>query len=143
MYGRVLVGTDGSATATRAVEAAARLARAHDAELVVGHPFPTRLTPTQHHAWHEAPEELRWRLSSGSIAEDTVQAAVRCAETVAGPAARMRGRCEPGHPVPVLLSLIDKLDPDVLVMATATCQDGSVPTAAWAGPWPAEPAATS
>lgn len=116
MYERILVGTDGSATATRAVEAAARLARTHDAELVVAHAYSPRLTPAQQRAWHEAPEELRWRLSSGSIAEDTVEAALRHAARLTGGTVRMHGRCEPGGAIPVLLALIDELDPDAIVV---------------------------
>lgn len=116
MYERILVGTDGSATATRAVEAAALLARTHDAELVVAHAYSPRLTPAQQRAWNEAPEDLRWRLSSGSIAEDIVETALSHATRVTGGAVRMRGRCEPGGAIPVLLALIDELDPDAIVV---------------------------
>lgn len=116
MYERILVGADGSDTATRAVETAARLAVAHDAGLVIAHVYSPRLTAAQQRAWHEAPEEQRWRHSSGSVAEGTLHAAVRhVTETTEG-AVRVHGRCDPGRPVPVLLALVDELDPDLLVI---------------------------
>jgi nucleotide-binding universal stress UspA family protein len=116
VYERVLVGTDGSGTASRAVEAAGLVASAHGAELVIAHAFSPRPTPGQKIAWLEAPDELRWRLSVGVIAEATVLTAIERALAVAGDRVRVDGRCEPGHPVPVLLGLIDELDPDVLVI---------------------------
>lgn len=116
MYARVLVGTDGSATATRAVEAAARLAMTHGAELVVAHAFSPRASGAHRRAWLEAPEDFRWQLSSGSMAEDTMEAAIRHARAVTGGSVPISGRFEPGTPVQVLLELIDDLDPDVLVI---------------------------
>ena len=116
MYERVLVGTDGSATATRAVEAAAVVARAHDAELIVAHAFAARPTLRQEQAWHDAPEEVRWRLSLGAVAEATVGDAVERARVRAGTELVVRARCEPGRPVTVLLRLADELNPDALVV---------------------------
>ena len=116
MYKRVLVGTDGSATATRAVEAAARVARAHGAELIIANAFAPRLTAAQQIAQRDAPVELRWRLSPGVLSESTVAAAIERVQEASGATVPVRGRCEPGHPVPVLLKLVDELDLDVLVI---------------------------
>lgn len=116
MYQRVLVGTDGSSTAALAVESAARTAIMHGADLVIGHAYPSRLTHAELRAWQEAPDEVRWRLSSGNQAEETVQAAVSHARSVAGPLLRVRAWAEPGRPVPVLLAMIQCVDPDVLVI---------------------------
>lgn len=116
MYERILVGTDGSDTATRAVEAAARLAVAHDADLVIAHVYAPRPAPAQQRAWHDAPEEMRWRLSIGSVAEGILDAAVRHVMKTTEGCVRVHGRCEPGRPVPVLLALVDELDPDLLVI---------------------------
>ena len=119
MYERVLVGTDGSLTADRAVEAAALIARAHGSELIIAHAFPARPTVAERVARSEAPDEVKWRLSPGAIAEALVQSAVDQARTAVGGDRQslwVRGRCEPGAPIPVLLGLIDELDPDALVI---------------------------
>jgi nucleotide-binding universal stress UspA family protein len=116
MFERVLVGTDGSATATRAVEAAALVARAHGSVLIVGHAFSSRQTWGQQRAWAEAPEESRWRLSVGAVAEATVHAAIDRAHETVGAGLKVLGRCEPGRPVPVLLAMVDALDVDALVI---------------------------
>ncbi|GAC1324809.1 MAG: universal stress protein [Mycobacteriales bacterium] len=116
MYQRILVGTDGSDTAAQAVDAAARLAWTHGAELVIGHAYPLRSTPAEQRAWSTAPAEIRHRCSSGSVAESTIHDAVRRAQAVAGPLVKVSGRYEPGRPVPVLIALVDELDPDVVVI---------------------------
>lgn len=115
MYGRVLVGTDGSTTGTRAVQAAARLAATHGAALTVAHAYRSRPTSSQHRAWLQAPEDVRWRLSVGSVGESTLDAAVATARATC-PELDIDGRFEPGAAVRVLLRLVDQLDPDVLVI---------------------------
>lgn len=115
MYERVLVGTDGSTTATRAVEAAVRLAATHGAALTVAHAYRARPSAAQQRAWQQAPEDFRWRLSVGSVGESTLDAAVATARATC-PWLDIDGRFEPGHPVRVLLRLVDQLDPDVLVI---------------------------
>jgi nucleotide-binding universal stress UspA family protein len=117
MYQQVLVGTDGSMTATRAVEAAARIARAHDAELTIAHVFNPRQGLRQEVARAEAPDEFKWRLSPGGAADTIVEGAVDRARVAAGDGSlRVRTRSEPGRAIPVLLGLIDDMDPDALVI---------------------------
>ena len=116
MYQRILVGTDGSDTATRAVEAAARFAAAQDAELVIAHVYSPRPTPAQQRAWDQAPQKLRWQLSTGSVGEQILHGAVRHVTKTTEGSVRVHGRCEPGRAVPVLLALVDELDPDLLVI---------------------------
>lgn len=116
MYQRVLVGTDGSPTASRAVEAAARVARAHGAALVVGHAFPPRLTTRQERDLRTAPDSLRWRLTPGAMGEEVVRAAVERARVASEGVVAVRGRAEPGDAVAVMLALVAELDPDVLVI---------------------------
>lgn len=116
MYERVVVGTDGSDTADRAVEAAARLAVAHDAVLVVVHAFSARVPARQRAAWQDAPDEVRWRLSPGTIAEETVLAAADLARDVANGDLLVSSWTEPGHPIPVLLRVVERVDADVLVI---------------------------
>ena len=116
MYERVVVGTDGSDTADRAVEAGARLAVANDSELVVAHAFSARMSARQRAAWQDAPDEVRWRLSPGTIAEATVLAAVDRARDVAHGDLFVSSWTEPGHPVAVLLNVVERVDADVLVI---------------------------
>lgn len=116
MYDHVLVGTDGSETATRAVEAAARLAHAHDARLTIAYAFSSKLG----RAAAEVPaQELDWRSTPGGIAESIVAEAVGVAQSAACGALRVDTRAEPGHPVAVLLALADELTPDAVVVGNA------------------------
>jgi nucleotide-binding universal stress UspA family protein len=116
MYDRLLVGTDGSDTATRAVEEAARLACRSGATLTIAYVFSPRPSGAQRRAWLEAPDDLRWRLTGGASAEAIVEAAADRARRAAGPALDLTGRCEPGHPITGLLRLVDELDVDALVI---------------------------
>lgn len=115
MYNHVLVGTDGSATASRAVEAAARLAHAHRARLTIVHAFKSG-----HHALtDDCPHELSWRLSAGGIADCVVDAAARAARTVAEDELEVDTRHAPGSAVTVLLRAIRALKPDAVVVGNA------------------------
>lgn len=116
MFARVLVGTDGTDTATRAVEAAAEMARAHRSVLVIGHAFAPKPTWRQQQAWAEAPEELRWRLTVGAIADQIVHAAIDHVHRTVNDDLQVFGHREPGRPVPVLLAMTASLNIDALVI---------------------------
>jgi nucleotide-binding universal stress UspA family protein len=116
MYERIVVGTDGSETATKAVEAAAQVAARHAATLCVTSAYAPRLTADQRAHWQETPEKARWRLSAGSIAEGVVQEAVAHARAAAGDGLEVHGRPEPGDPVGVILQLVDELDADMVIV---------------------------
>lgn len=113
MYQRLLVGTDGSPTATRAVEAAAAMARLHGAELVIAHAFAPRFDLA---LLNSAPDDVAWTMTPGSLADATLAHAAVHARAAAGGELEVHGRAEPGSPVPVLLRLVDELDPDALVI---------------------------
>jgi nucleotide-binding universal stress UspA family protein len=117
MYNHVLVGTDGSDTATRAVEAAARLAQAHQARLTIAHAFDAR----QPHPTVTSPvaAEMGWLASPGVRAEAVVNAAVNRAQEVACGGLSVEGVAEPGHPVTVMLAVADELEPDAVVVGNA------------------------
>ena len=117
MYVHVLVGTDGSPTAARAVEAAARLAHTHSAGLTIVHAFNPRqripeLTPALE-------EDFPWLRSSGTRAEAVVSAAVDRARAVAGGGLGVHGRVEPGAPVAVLAAVSKEVRSDVVVVGNA------------------------
>lgn len=117
MYDHVLVGTDGSATATKAVEAAARLAHAHRARLTIAHAFdPRQPVPVSNPAVEAA---STWRQSVGARAEALVNDAADHAQAAACGGLRIDARAEPGPPVAVLLAFAGDLRPDVVVVGNA------------------------
>ena len=149
--GAVVVGTDGSPTAMKAVEAAARLALTGGRPLVIGLGYRPKRSGALHAGLADVPEDHRWRTSPGAVGEDIVQRAVRYARQVAGDGLDVRGRCEPGDPVKVLLDLVDELEADAVVVgnvgltgrghrwsvparvsAKAPCEVMVVDTEAWA-----------
>ena len=71
-YQRIVVGTDGSATAELAVRHAGRLAAAFDARLVV----VTAYTKSNGHGREaeQVPEELRWAITDRHQAEEKAKA---------------------------------------------------------------------
>ena len=116
MYDRIIVGTDGSTTATRAVETAARVARAHNATLVVASAYVPKLTQQQKTCWEQTPEDARWRLSAGAMAEAVVEQAVDHALATAGTGLDVVSRAEPGDAVDVMLDLVTQVDASMLVV---------------------------
>ncbi|MBV8692427.1 MAG: universal stress protein [Actinobacteria bacterium] len=116
MYERIVVGTDGSKTATRAVETAAEVARAWDARLCVTAAYVPKLTADQRSNRAETPENVRWRLSAGAIAEAVVQDAIRIARAVGGDNLQVDGRAEPGKPVDVILQVAGTIDAGMVIV---------------------------
>lgn len=118
MYDHVLVGTDGSPTATRAVEAAALLARIHDAGLSIVHAFDP--TEPDLHLDPSIEADLGWSIaSSGARADALVNAAVHRARTSAGGGLRVEGLIRPGRPVEVMVALAAELRVDAVVVGNA------------------------
>ena len=117
MYNHVLVGTDGSDTATKAVEAAARLAQAHQARLTIAHAFDARQPRPAVASPMEA--EMGWLASPGARAEAVVNQAVNRAQEVTCGGLSVDGVAEPGRPIAVMLALADELEPDAVVVGNA------------------------
>jgi nucleotide-binding universal stress UspA family protein len=126
--GALVVGTDGSPTATKAVEAAARLAAAQGQELVVANGYRPVSPATLAHRWQDVPEADRWRVSPGAAGEEVVQLAMAHVRGVLGEELRLRGRCEPGDPAKVLLAVADEVDAAAVVV-------GNVGLAGWSAHW--------
>jgi nucleotide-binding universal stress UspA family protein len=112
----VVVGTDGSDTATKAVEAAARLAEGYGQRLVVVHAFRSRGVEHRCRDLAAVPTELRWQLSPGAVGEEIVGRAVDFAREVTGGAIQVSGRSEAGAPAKVLLGLTRELGAASLVI---------------------------
>jgi nucleotide-binding universal stress UspA family protein len=124
----VVVGTDGSPTATKAVEAAARLAVTQGQELIVTLGYKAKSAAALAASWQDVPDGDRWRVSPGALGEDLVQQAIRFARAVTGDAVRVRGRCEPGDPAGVLLGVADEVAAGAVVV-------GNVGMGRWSTRW--------
>lgn len=106
---RIVVGTDGSPTATAAVRRAVELAVAEDASLHV----VTAYRPKMAHEERALPEAWRWKASPGEVAEQTARAA---AETAAQAGVEVECHSRPGDPADVLVDVVDEVGADLLVI---------------------------
>ena len=114
-YRNVVVGTDGSATAEQAVEHAARLAGAFGARLTV----VTAYTPGEGVSPQEldaAPEDVRWRLTDASGAEDLAGHAKTLARKAG--VADVRTRVAAGDPASALIDVAEDTLADVIVVGS-------------------------
>ena len=114
-YAHVVVGTDGSATATEAVRHAAGLAAAFAAKLTIVTAFapdPERAARAQ----AEAPEELRWAVTDAAIASERAAAARKEAREAG--AAEVDIHVEAGDPAEVVLGTAQLRGADVIVVGS-------------------------
>lgn len=109
----IVVGTDGSPSATTAVRRAADLARAEGARLHIVTAYDPSITATRRKVIDAMPEELAWRASPGQEAEDV---AAQAAGLVAADGVDVEAHAEPGDPATVLVDLADKVHADLLVV---------------------------
>ena len=131
LYSKILVGTDGSPTAMRAVEMASRLAGALGVKPLVVTAYQP---PTEHElkqlrsgtgdaigAWsatreqRETPPDYQWRLADASQAEDILERAADHAATVG---TEVETRAVEGAPADVLLDLTDSEKIDLIVVGS-------------------------
>lgn len=113
-YGTIVVGTDGSETAQRAVRQAAGLAADHAARLVV----VTAYQPTGDELVESpgAPGELRWMLTDRAQAEELTRSG-RQAATEAG-VERVSVQAVAGSPADVLLEVAHDFGADCIVVGS-------------------------
>ncbi len=121
----VAVGTDGSATAAEAVEAAVDIARRFDAKLVLLSAFhgsgirPAGLSGSS--------EEVQWSFSPAARLREILE---RTAEDVRRQQIDCRSMIAEGDPAEVLVHLAEECDADLLVIGNKGMQRrvlGSVP----------------
>ncbi len=112
-YARVLVGTDGSDTATAAVRHAAGLAVATGSELVLVTAYSTDPLHERQLAAQrdQAPEEVRWMITDVGEAEEGLRTARQIA--VDAGVGTVRARAEHGDAADVLISAGEELLCDV------------------------------
>jgi nucleotide-binding universal stress UspA family protein len=109
----VAVGTDGSGTATKAVESALDLAERYGARIV----FISAYQPVDEHRLRrekrEAPQDIQWAINP----EEDVDATLRAAEELAEERGlQWMSEAAMGDPADVLLRLAEKHAADVLVI---------------------------
>lgn len=130
-YAKVLVGTDGSPTAMRAVTAASRLAQCLGAhELIVCAHEPLSDAEREQLAsdpndpvaqWgtggaaKATPDEFRWRIAGAAQAEDVLE---RAAERALKEGVEAEVRAPEGHPAEVLCSIAKDEGFDVIVVGS-------------------------
>jgi len=110
---KIVVGTDGSATATEAVRRAVELAVAERASLHIVTAYRPRIGREAKLDAYVAPDAFRWRSSPGEVAERTAWAA---AETATAAGIEVECHAQPGDPADVLVEVVSEVDADLLVI---------------------------
>jgi nucleotide-binding universal stress UspA family protein len=127
MLETIAVGTDGSATATKAVEFALDLAHHYNARVVFISSYRPVSESRLRQEQKDAPQELQWALNP---AED-VEATLRDAEELADQRGlKWTSEAREGDPADVLVDLAEEHGADVLVIGNKGMQRrvlGSVP----------------
>ncbi len=127
MIATVAVGTDGSGTASKAVEVAIDLAKRWEARIVFISAFRPVDESRLKREKRDAPEDVQWSINP----EEDVDATLKEAEELAEQAGlKWASEAEQGDPADVLVSLAEKHEADVLVIGNKGMQRrvlGSVP----------------
>jgi nucleotide-binding universal stress UspA family protein len=113
MFRSIVVGTDGSDTATQAVRQAVDLARAIDAtlELVSAYePVPAQRLREER---RDAPEDLQWAISPRGDVDATLEAAMELAQE-AGVTVNIYPR--QGDPADAILDVAEERDADLIIV---------------------------
>jgi len=113
-WSTILVGTDGSPTAARAVSHAAELAAATSAALVVVTAYADRAGSPP--ASEPVPTEMQWTLTASAGAEELARGAAELAGQAG--ARNVRVRTGRGDPAAVLLRVASELGADLIVVGS-------------------------
>ena len=113
-YSHIVVGTDGSGTATEAVRHAAELAAALGAKLTIVTAFSK--DPATERAAADAPDEVRWRIHDSAAADERAQAGRRAAREVG--ATQVDVYVEAGDPAHVVLDAAELRRADLIVVGS-------------------------
>jgi nucleotide-binding universal stress UspA family protein len=107
----IVVGTDGSATATVAVRRAGEIARAEGATLHIVTAFES-FNSSEKHDFQSVPAELAWQVTPGGMADAVLARAV----VAAGDDVRTEQHAVMGDPTETLLKVADEVGADLLVV---------------------------
>ena len=113
MFESIVVGTDGSETATKAVRSAVELARAVGAtvELVSAYePVPAQQLAAER---RDAPEDLQWAINPREVVDATLEAAAEVAKEE-GVTAQVYAR--QGDPADAILDVAEEQNADLIVV---------------------------
>ena len=113
MFKRVVVGTDGSDTATEAVRQAVELAKQLDASVEIVSAYEPVPAQRLRQERREAPEELQWAISPREEVEATLKDALEVAE-----AAAVTANTHPrqGDPADAILDVAEETGADLIVV---------------------------
>ena len=128
MFGTILVATDGTERATRAVHRALALVRHTGDTLHVVTAYEPPSAARLEAMRAQVPEEVRWRLSADNEASETLQAAEAMAHEAG---VKVETHAEQGPPVPVILSVARDVGASLIVVGSKGVERrllNSVPT---------------
>lgn len=112
-YSKILVGTDGSDSSFRAVEKAAKLAADSGATLLIASAY-TPMSDRDRARASDVLGEESYKVMGSHPAEDILREASDLAKKAG--AKTVDSTCEPGDPVDVLVTVIDKEKVDLCVV---------------------------
>lgn len=127
MFATVAVGTDGSPTAQRAVDAAVELAKRYEAKIVFISSYKPVDDMKLRKEQRDAPPQHHWRINPTEEVDAILHDAEEQAE---GAGLAWASEATEGDPADVLVRLAEKHDADVLVVGNQGMQRkvlGSVP----------------
>jgi nucleotide-binding universal stress UspA family protein len=113
-YRNVVVGTDGSETATEAVRQAAQLAAAAGSRLTIVTAFSPQAAAVAE--VEEVPDEIRWRITESAHADELAGAACQLAQDLG--VKNVRARSEAGEPADALIEVAEDTGGDVIVVGS-------------------------
>lgn len=112
-YSRVVVGVDGSGTASQALQEAARLAQSQDAELLIVSAYEPP-DPKQIARWQsESPGDMSWKFTGTAMVEEVLQKAEAAAAKIMQ---RVRTLYQEGDPAEALIKVAESEDADLIVV---------------------------
>jgi nucleotide-binding universal stress UspA family protein len=115
-YRRVVVGTDGSQTAAVAVQNAAQMAAAFNAELLIVTAFQPQ--PPVERVDEEVPEDIAWRITDSAVAEDHAVEAAQIALKQGLTSKQIHALSERGDPATALVRVAEERGGDVIVVGS-------------------------
>jgi len=113
MFGSIVVGTDGSATAAEAVRQAGDLAKRIDARLHVVSAYEPVQTQRLKEEHREAPTDVEWMVNPREEVEATLR---KAADGVGGQGVEAETHAREGDPADAILDVAEEQDADLIVV---------------------------